>query len=152
MGHVPPNHLGVVLTVPRAAREPRLLGRYIARRLDGNQILKKYHAALEFGGAWVAAARQVDRSPALPEVAPALRAGREDIMRRRQRPRGRPLDRRLQALPMSQPTTSRIPTLSKLRQIGVEADLREQRVRETIANPTDASPSPWTALPRRRSG
>ena len=70
MGLVPPDHLHVELAVPGIVGQARLLGRRVARAVDGQQILAQYHAALQLRGARIGAAAEVHHTPLLPELLP----------------------------------------------------------------------------------
>ena len=80
---VPPDHLGVVLAVPRAAGEAALLRRHVSRHLHRGQVLRQHHAFLELRRQRVRAPRQVESGGAPPEARPVRRAGVEDGRRRR---------------------------------------------------------------------
>ncbi|MEI9927496.1 MAG: hypothetical protein WDN44_07060 [Sphingomonas sp.] len=58
--------LEMELAVPAVREQPLLLRRHIARLVDRREILREHHAALEFAGARIGAAGEVDRSAVHP--------------------------------------------------------------------------------------
>ena len=72
---VPPMHLQMEFSIPTVARQASLLRRSGTGALDGREVLREHHAALQLGGARIGAAAEIERAAGGPEGLPMFLAG-----------------------------------------------------------------------------